>query len=140
MAPPCYRRCEAPRRLRPLEPHRPLLGPSATGMTRSRTAPHSCAVPVLVTSTPLVFDDANLLPDDDGDHPSSVMLRSSSLASSPCTLARSSASERGDGAPPSHLHHRPPLPPLLVCEATPSVVGGGAVPVSMGDRGLVGER
>ncbi|EAY72536.1 hypothetical protein OsI_00401 [Oryza sativa Indica Group] len=136
------------------------------GMTRRRTTPHRCAIPVLTTSTPLVLKDADLLPIDSGGYPKSSLSRTAPhrcavpmlaistpfvlddadllpttavvtpnplarccrrrLASSPRTLGRSSASARGDDAPPFPLPRRPPLPPLLVCEAVPSVVDGGA--------------
>lgn len=147
------RRCEAPRCLPPLEPYQTLLGPSTMGMTRRRTTPHRCAIPVLTTSTPLVLKDADLLPIDSGGYPKSSLSRTAPhrcavpmlaistpfvlddadllpttavvtpnplarccrrrLASSPRTLGRSSASARGDDAPPFPLPRRPPLPPLL---------------------------
>uniref|UniRef100_A0A0E0FG80 Uncharacterized protein n=1 Tax=Oryza nivara TaxID=4536 RepID=A0A0E0FG80_ORYNI len=45
------------------------------GMTRRRTTPHRCAIPVLTTSTPLVLKDADLLPIDSGGYPKSSLSR-----------------------------------------------------------------
>uniref|UniRef100_A0A0D3G718 Uncharacterized protein n=1 Tax=Oryza barthii TaxID=65489 RepID=A0A0D3G718_9ORYZ len=89
---------------------------------------------MLATSTPLILNGADLLPNNGGGRPkfSGATSQTPYLASSPRTLTRSSASAHGDGAPPSHLPRRPPLPPLLDREVGPSVVGGGAVLASMG--------
>uniref|UniRef100_A0A0E0JGA7 Uncharacterized protein n=1 Tax=Oryza punctata TaxID=4537 RepID=A0A0E0JGA7_ORYPU len=109
----------------------------------SRTTPHRCVVPMLVTFTPLV-NDVNLLPNDGGT-PLQILWRdvadviSRILAVHP---SRSSVSVRGDGTPPSHLPRRPPLLPLLGCEAAPSAIAVGRWGNASvdGDRGRVGER
>uniref|UniRef100_A0A0E0J502 Uncharacterized protein n=1 Tax=Oryza nivara TaxID=4536 RepID=A0A0E0J502_ORYNI len=47
-------------------------------MTRRRTVPHRSDVSVFATSTPLVLEDADLLPDDGGSHLKSSPSRTSS--------------------------------------------------------------